>query len=149
MVEDRRTILRADIIALAIERGRIVDHEEHLEDFPERHLLRVEGELGYLGMAGFPRADLLVTGVRRPAAHVTGLHRIHALEIVEYGLQAPETASGKSGDFLPCIGHVVLPFFSVSVLFCRVEAGHFTVCRIRSAAKPGAHRLRTPRRNGT
>src|SRR5258706_16464671 len=99
-------------------------------------------------MARLARAHLLVTGVRRLAAHVAGLDRIHALEFVEYGLQAPETAAGKSGDFLPCIGHVVLPFFSVSVLFCRVEAGHLTVCRNRSAAEPGAHRLRTPRRNG-
>src|SRR5882762_8201275 len=121
MVEDRRTILRADIIDLAIERGRIVDHEEHLEDFLERHLLRVEGELGYLGMARLARADLLVRGVRCPAAHATGLDGIHALEIVEDGFQAPETASGKSGDFLLCDGHVVSPFFAIGVLFCRVK----------------------------
>src|SRR5256885_10678042 len=144
MIEDRRTILRPGVIALAIERGRIVDHEEHLQDLLERHLPGVEGELRYLGMAGFPRADLLVTGVRRRAAHITRLDRIHALEVVEYGLQAPETASGKSGDFLHCLGHIVLPFFAVGVLFCQIEADRITVCRIRSAAKPGARCLRVP-----
>src|SRR5205809_7986162 len=96
-------------------------------------------------MARLARADLLVTGVHRLAAHITGLDRIHAPEVVEYGLQAPETASGKSGEFLLCVGHVVLPFFAVSVLFCRIEADQITVCRIRAAAKSGAHRLRTLR----
>src|SRR5437899_476453 len=91
-------------------------------------------------MAGLPRADIRVSRVRRPATHVTGLNRIHSLEIVEYGLQAPETASGKSGDFLPCVGHVVSPFFAVGVLFCRIKADHITVCRIRSAGQ--ARRVR-------
>src|SRR5256885_10262755 len=95
-------------------------------------------------MAGLARADLLVTGVRRPAAHVAGLDRIHALEVVEYGLQTPETASGKSRYFLSCVDHVVSPFFADGVLFCRVEADRITVCRIRSAAKPVAHRFTSP-----
>src|SRR6266540_130593 len=89
-------------------------------------------------MARLTRADLLVTGVRRLASHVAGLDRFHALQVVEYGLQAPETASGKRSDFLSCFGHVVLPFFTVSVLFCRVGADRITVCRIRSAAKSPA-----------
>src|SRR5258708_35110780 len=97
-------------------------------------------------MARLARADLLVTGVRRPAAHVTGLHRIHALEIVEYGLQAPETASGQSGDFLPCVGHVVSPFFAVGVLFCRVNADHVTACRIRSSGQAPRVPYRAPER---
>src|SRR5207247_7747317 len=92
-------------------------------------------------MARLARADLLVTGVGRLAAHVTGLDRIHAPEVVEYGLQAPETASGKSGELLRCVGHVVLPFFAVSVLFCRIEADQITVCRIRAAAKCGGPHL--------
>src|SRR5436190_20848195 len=96
-------------------------------------------------MARLARADLLVTGVHRLAAHITGLDRIHAPEVVEYGLQAPETASGKSGELLLCVGHVVLPFFAVSVIFCRSEADQITVCRIRAAAKSGPQRLRTLR----
>src|SRR2546430_8872633 len=34
---------------------------------------------------------------------------------------------------LPCVGHVVSPFFAVGVLFCRVKADHVTACRIRHA----------------
>src|SRR5256885_14948368 len=92
-------------------------------------------------MARLARADLLVTGVRRLAAHVTVLDRIHAPEIVEYSLQAPETASGKSGEFLLCFGHVVSPFFAVSVLFCLIEAFPITVCRIPSCAQCRDHPL--------
>src|SRR5258705_12019999 len=117
MVEDCRAVLRPDIVALAVERGRVVDHEEHLEDFLERHLLRVKGELDHLGVAGLARADLLVAGVCRLSPHVAGLDRFHALEVVEYGLQAPETASGQSGDFLPCVGHVVCLFLRLACYF--------------------------------
>src|SRR5438552_17316033 len=86
-----------------------------------------EPDLAHLSVARLARADLLVTGIHRLTAHVTGLDRLDALQVVEYGLQAPETASGKSGDFLPCVGHVIFPFFALSVLFCRVEADHHSM----------------------
>src|SRR3981189_831038 len=140
MVEDCRAVLRPYIIALAIERGRVVDHEEHLEDFLERHLLRVEGELDHLGVAGLARADLLVAGVCRLSPRVAGLDRFHALEVVEYGFQAPETASGKSGDFLSCVGHVVCLFLRLACYFVGSRPTTLQYAESGWAAMPGMHR---------
>lgn len=49
--EDRRTIARSDIVALPIERCRIMSHEEELQDFLITRLLRVEYNLECFGMA--------------------------------------------------------------------------------------------------
>src|SRR5215467_1167776 len=110
MVEDRRPILRSDVVALAVERRRIVNHEEYLEDFHERHYVRVERDPDHLGMPGFPRADLRIGRVRGLPAHVSGLDRFHAPQIVEYRLQAPEASASKRRDFLCRVNHVVAFF---------------------------------------
>src|SRR5712692_3052296 len=117
MVEDRRAVLRADVVSLPVGCRRVVDDEEHLEDFLEGHGLRVEGELDHLGVAGIPRADVLVARVRRPSSHIAGFDRLHALQVVVYGFQAPEAASGESGDFLARVGHVVCLFSRIACYF--------------------------------
>ena len=45
MAEDGGTILRAGVAALTVERGRIVDGEEDLEEIPIGRDLRVETDL--------------------------------------------------------------------------------------------------------
>src|SRR6476620_845234 len=49
-VEDRRTVLGADFVHLAVQRRRIMDLEEELKDVAERGLLRVEDDLDGLGV---------------------------------------------------------------------------------------------------
>ena len=63
-------------------------------------------------MAGLARADLCVGRVRRLPAHVPGLDRRHPLQIVEHGLQAPETSSGEGRDLPLPLSVISLRLFS-------------------------------------
>src|SRR5215471_13671657 len=70
MVEDRRAVLTADIEALAVARGRIVDPPEHLKQLRVADLGRVEPHLDRLGVAGAMPADPPVARIRDVAAGV-------------------------------------------------------------------------------
>ena len=63
VIEDRRAILRADVGALAVEGGRVVDREEDVEQVFERDDLGIERDLYDLGVAGGSGADVLVRRV--------------------------------------------------------------------------------------
>ena len=52
VIEDRRAALGADIRPLAIELGRVLVGEEHVEQLLVAHLRRVVFDLNHLGMAG-------------------------------------------------------------------------------------------------
>ena len=58
--EDRRPVLRADVVALAVECGRIVDREEHGQQVAERQDGRIERD-----PAGLERGRI---GVRKVVA---------------------------------------------------------------------------------
>ena len=100
VIEDGRAVLRAGIRPLAIERRRVVDHEEDIEDLAEGDDGGVERHLDDLGVAGRAGADLLVGGVRPDAAGVAGLDLLDAAQPLEDGLDAPETAA-RQRDNLP------------------------------------------------
>lgn len=94
-VEDGRTVLRADVSALAIERGRIVRGEEDSEEVIELHKRRIVVDLYDLGMAGRAGRDLLVCRILRLPSRIPGLDMRHALEHGEHGLSTPETSSAE------------------------------------------------------
>src|ERR1043165_6455674 len=52
MDEDRRAVLRADVVALPVRRRRVVQAEEEIEDVVVRDLRRIEHDLAALGGAG-------------------------------------------------------------------------------------------------
>jgi len=54
-VEDRRTVAGPDVVALPVQRGRVVDLEEELEQVPVGNLVRVEGDLDRLGVTSWLR----------------------------------------------------------------------------------------------
>src|SRR5215210_3120390 len=68
--EDRRAILGADVIALAVELGRVVGREKDVEQVVVAQLLIVEGDSDRFGMAGVAAANLLVRGIGEVAAGV-------------------------------------------------------------------------------
>ena len=70
MVEDRLSVLAAEIQALAVAGGRIVDPPEHLKQLRVADLGRVEPHLDRLGVAGAATADPLVAGVRHVPAGI-------------------------------------------------------------------------------
>jgi hypothetical protein len=61
---DAAAVLRADVVALAVQRGRVVDHEEDFEHLACADERRVVFELHHLVAAGGAGAHVLVAGLR-------------------------------------------------------------------------------------
>src|SRR4051794_31760814 len=99
MREDRRAILRADIIALPVELGRVMRCEEHIEQVAIADLILVEGQPDCLGMTRVSAADLLVGRVRYGTADIAAFDLLDADHVLEYRLGAPETSACQSRDF--------------------------------------------------
>jgi hypothetical protein len=99
-IEDRRPVAGADVVALPVPRGRVVDLEEELQQVTEGELVRVEDDLDGLGVA----AVVPVRRVRHVAARVTHPGRDHAGELADQVLHPPEAASGEDG-LLGVLGH--------------------------------------------
>src|SRR5215467_15346911 len=95
MVEDRRAVLAAEIKALAVAGGRIVDPPEHLKQLRVADLGRVEPHLDRLGVAGATPADPSVAGVRDMAAGVADSGLQHSVDLAEGCLHTPEASCGE------------------------------------------------------
>src|SRR5437870_3648848 len=111
VVEDRRPVLGADVMALAVERGGVVDGEEDFEEVPVGDDAGIERDLHRLGVARAARADRLVGRIRGLPADVAGLDRLDAFHPVIDRLQTPEAPSGQRGYFFAgwnvrtCVSH--------------------------------------------
>src|SRR6516162_11779561 len=97
MVEDRRAVLAAEVEALAVAGGRIVDPPERLEQLGVADLGRVEPYLDRLGVAGTAPADPFVAGVRDVAAGVAHSRLQHPVNLAQGRLCAPEASCGERG----------------------------------------------------
>src|SRR6266852_6444796 len=95
MAEDRRAVLAAEIEALAVAGGRIVDPPERLEQLRVADLGRVEPHLDRLGLAGTAPADPLVGGIRHMPAGIADSRLQHPVDLAEGRLDAPEASCGK------------------------------------------------------
>src|SRR5262245_6107206 len=100
MVENGGPILCSDIMTLAIERRRIVNHEEDFEQFAKAHKGWIEGNTHRLCMTGPTATDGFIGRVVGVPSRVSGLHRYDTLDLVIHCFQAPETAASKSCRFL-------------------------------------------------
>ena len=117
--EDRRAVLRADVVALTVERGRVVQLEEPLLEqvFVAEHR-RVERHADRLGVTRLAVVGVVVGRILQPAAGVANVGIDHAGHIAEDVLDAPEAAAREHGDFrLPrgggaslsiLLGHIIL-----------------------------------------
>src|ERR1700733_13347564 len=95
MVEDRRAVLAAEIEALAVAGGRIVDLPERLEQLLVADLARVEPHLDRLGVAGAVPADLPIGRVRHMPAGIADCGLPHPVDLAGSGLAAPEAPGGE------------------------------------------------------
>src|SRR4029453_8612846 len=101
-VEDGRPVARSDVVALPVQRGRVVDLEEELEQVPVGDLARVEDDLDRFGVAAVVpvgRVGHVTPGVADPG-------RDHAGELADEILHPPNTAAGEDG---PLGRHDALP----------------------------------------
>src|SRR5262249_15103834 len=95
MIEDRAAVLVAVIAELPILRQGIDVVPEHVEQLVIAHLGRVVDDLYRFGMPGAAVRDLLVAGIGGVPAGVARGGADHAVDLVEIGLHAPETAAGE------------------------------------------------------
>ena len=87
-MEDGGAILRADIGTLAVQRRRVVNGEEDVEEIAIGDDARVEGDLHRFGVPRLAAAYLLVGGIRHAAADVSGNDALHASQLpVQASLQ--------------------------------------------------------------
>ena len=83
------------IVALAVERGRIVDLEEEFQQLAIADLGGIEDDLDRLGVG----AVIAIGGVRHVAAGVADAGRDHARVAADQILHAPEAAAGQNRAF--------------------------------------------------
>jgi len=77
-VKNRRSVLRADVVALAVERGRIMQLEKQVEQFLERHFGRIVIDAHGFGVAGASGFHVLIGRIVELAAGVADLGVEHA-----------------------------------------------------------------------
>src|SRR5207302_7354064 len=91
MIKNHRTILRAYIGTLSIQRGRIVVRPENIEDLIVRYLGRIEFHLNNLGVAGLVAANIFVARILSVPACIPYGGRANALKLAESLFHAPKT----------------------------------------------------------
>ena len=96
----------ADVVALTVELGRVMEGEEYLQQLAIAELVSVEGNADRLGMAGIAAADLLVGRIDGLPAGIAAFDRLHSDDIEEHRLGAPETSACEHRHF---IGHLLSP----------------------------------------
>jgi hypothetical protein len=94
-IENLRAVRSPDIVALAMQRGRIVNPEEELQEVAIADALRVELDLDGLGV----RPMVAIGRVRHIAARVSDTCVDYAGQLTDQVLHAPEATSGKHGTF--------------------------------------------------
>ena len=114
--EDGGAVLGADVVALAVEGGGIVDGEEDVQQVGVGDASGVEGDADDLGMTGAPGADLVVGGVGGGATGIAGDDIGDAEDLVEDGFEAPEAAAGEDGGLKGGGGSVFIHEVSLSLI---------------------------------
>ena len=88
-------VLRADVVALFVEAGRVNDAEIVLQDVVEAEFVGIVGNFDGLGMARIAVGNVFVARIFCFAVGVAGYGVNHAVYALEIGFQAPEAAAGK------------------------------------------------------
>src|SRR5690606_26087881 len=114
--EDGRAVAGPDVVALTVQRRRVVDLEEERQDVAVGRLRGIEDDLHRLGVAGMVavrRMVVLTTGVTDPGLQHAGL----AADEVLHAPEAPSSQDGRLGALdardlagvVDSTGHVASP----------------------------------------
>ena len=99
---DAGTVLRPDVVALAVELGRVVHREEDLKQRFVGNDGRVKLDFHHLGVAGAAAAHRLVGGVGVVAACVGGECGLNAVNLFVGAFNAPEASAADDHPFHGC-----------------------------------------------
>src|SRR3981189_569387 len=97
---DRAAVLRADVVPLAHALGRVMALPERAQQLRVGDPLRVVHHQHRLGVPGRSRADLAVGRIPGVSARVSHRGRVHALELPELPLGAPEATHPEEGALM-------------------------------------------------
>lgn len=98
-IENRRSIIVADVRALPVKLRRVVHPKKLLAERFVTHFIGIEFYQHGLGMSGGMRTDLLVGRVLDMAAGIAGCRLDHARYLVKIKLHAPEASRRKQSFF--------------------------------------------------
>src|SRR6266700_1874280 len=104
VIENRGTILRANIRPLTVKSGGVVQAPKRVEELVIAHARRVERHLNGLCVAGAVGADIAVSWVLERPTGITHLRVRYARNFAECRLNPPKTACRKR-----CLVHGTLP----------------------------------------
>ena len=96
-VEDRRTVLGADVVVLTVAGGRVVQPEKIVQNLVVGHSGGVEDQPDALGVPGPACGHLAVGRVLGVASGVADLGGEHAIEVKKEVLDAPKTPGSENG----------------------------------------------------
>jgi hypothetical protein len=99
-IKDGGTVLMTFIAELAVIYGRVDIMPEYVQEKLVAKLVRVVDYLYRLGMAGTAGRHLFVGRIRLMPTRIADRHRDDPRQLVERGLHAPETTTGKDGNLL-------------------------------------------------
>src|SRR5262249_52029831 len=133
-------VLRADVVALAVLRRRIVDLVEPEQQLLVRRDARVEHDLHRLGVAGVAVRDLVLRRARLPATDVAGLDRRGTVRISHPPLDAPEAAARDDRGLARAAGGGCAPWLGIGD---RRRARRQEDSREQRACDPDLHDLST------
>ena len=148
-VEDLRAIRRADVVTLAIQRGRIVNLEEELQEVAIADTRRVELDLDGLGV----RAMVAIGRVRHIAARVSDPCVDYAGQLADQVLHAqkqPPASTARSSLLVvisPLLGHAAVDASRTPC--CASAATSRRSEGVRGVARPFTSRLHRTRRRGS
>ena len=98
-VQNDRPILRPHIIALTVQRRRIMRIPEQINHIPKRDQSRIIIDANHLSMPRVPIANLLVRRVLHMPARVAAHHLLHPLQHLILGLNTPKTSPAHNRRF--------------------------------------------------
>jgi len=96
---DAGPVLGADVVALAVELGRVMDGEEDLEQGFVRDDGGVKLHLDHFGMSGCSAADRLIGRMGVVATRISGKGRLNAVNLFVGAFDAPKASSTNDHAF--------------------------------------------------
>src|ERR1700689_1477703 len=134
MKENSRTILRAYVWSLAVQRRRIVALPEDGEKLEVGNSARIKFHLDSFGLPGASAANILISRILHRAAGVTGGHGSDAFHLPECVLHTPETSCRECS-----LSH---SFNSLHSILTKLQYLCCHIARFRSSRAPSR---RTPK----
>jgi len=106
VIENHRTILRADVVSLTVPGGRVMGFPKDFKQIIVTHFRGIVGDLNRFRMTGHAGANLFIAGIIDMATRVARDRFFNSVQSLKNRLGAPKTAAAESCqlEFVFCHG---------------------------------------------